>query len=89
MADKFYKQTITLESPAANALVITKSDSTVFTQATRYLYVGGAGNIKVDMVGAANTPIIFNGVAAGTILPLRVTKVYSANTTATNIVGLY
>lgn len=89
MADKFYRQASTLESPASYAFTITKSDSTVFDQPTRYVWVGGAGNIKVDMVGQANTPIIFSGITAGTMLPIRVTKVYSANTTATLIIGLY
>ncbi len=54
------------------------------------LYVGGAGNVKVDM-RFNGTGITFSGVVAGTVLPIQVTKVYSTanGTTATNIVALY
>lgn len=73
---------------AHRAAVITKSDSTIYPEPTRAIYVGGAGNIKVDMADGS-TAITFFSVPAGMILPIQVTRVYSADTTATNMVALY
>jgi hypothetical protein len=50
------------------------------------LYVGGAGNLEVIMKGG--TTVIFAGVLAGTVLPIGVSRVLAANTTATSIVAL-
>jgi len=51
------------------------------------LYVGGAGNLRVLTVGGDD--ITFAGVQAGTFLPVHVLRVFSTNTTATNIVALW
>ena len=65
---------------------ITPSDSTVLSPTTRALWVGGAGDVAVTFIdGSTGT---FQGVAAGTLLPCKVTKVMAA-TTATKILGLY
>lgn len=91
MADRFRTQSPTLESPAGYAFAVTKSDSTIFAQPTRSLYVGTGGNVKVMMFNKtnANTVLTFANVQSGTILPIRVQRVYSGNTTATSIIGLY
>lgn len=72
-----------VSAPAGGAFTITPSDSTIL-RATA-LYVGGAGNVSVEMEDTSE--VVFVGVAAGTILPLRVRRVKAA-TTATSIVGL-
>lgn len=72
---------------AHGAGAVTPSDSTALNP-TRGLYVGGAGNIKVDMA-MGGTAVTFVGVLAGSILPIQVVKVYSTDTTATSIVALY
>lgn len=51
------------------------------------LYVGGAGDVKVLMVGGDE--VTFTGVAAGTFMPALVLRVFSTGTTATNIVALW
>ena len=51
------------------------------------LFVGGAGAVKVTTI--AGTDVIFTGVVAGTVLPVRVKKVFSTGTTATNMVVMY
>jgi hypothetical protein len=71
---------------AYDASAVTPSDSTDLLP-TRGLYIGGAGNIKVDM--ALGNTVTFNGLLAGTVLPVQVVKVYSTDTTATDIVALY
>ena len=77
-----------LTSPADNAVAVTPSNSTDLTYATRAIYVGGAGNVVVTMVGGGSN-VTFTGVQAGSILPIRVTRVLSTGTTATSIVALY
>lgn len=70
-----------------NAVAITKSDTDTF-QATRGIYVGASGIVKADMANGGSA-IVFNGLAAGVIHYLSVTRIYSATTTATGIVALY
>jgi hypothetical protein len=57
------------------------------------LYVGGAGNVDVEMESGKRA--LFTGVAAGSFLPILVTKIYltdnapAKTTTATNIIALF
>lgn len=52
-----------------------------------YLYVGGTGNVSVITIGGDQ--ITFNGVPAGTTLPIQVLKLRSTGTTATLINALW
>ena len=87
MSDKFSNYHSGLESPAERAFAITGNDSTDLTVTPRAIYVGGAGNVKVTTLGGDT--VTFNGAVAGTIIPVRVTRVFSTGTTATNLIGLY
>ena len=51
------------------------------------LYVGGAGNIKVETVGGDE--VTFVGINTGTFLPVQVVKVFATGTSATNILALW
>ena len=59
---------------------VTPSDATVLS-GVRGLWVGGAGNLTVTTAGG---DVVLNGVPAGTLIPVKATKVKAA-TTATNI----
>lgn len=72
--------------PAYDMASVTPND-TGRIDPTRGLYIGGAGNVKVDT--AAGTTVTLNSAAAGSILPIRVRRVYNTGTTATNIIALY
>lgn len=72
------------QSTYGGAAAITKSDTTV--QSYSAIYVGGTGDVAV-LTEAGNT-VTFSAVPVGTILPIRVTKVLSAGTTATLLLGL-
>lgn len=74
--------------PAYGAESVTPHDSNGIAE-TRALYIGGAGDVKVDMANGDDTAITFSAVPAGTILPIRVIKVYDTDTDATNILALY
>lgn len=73
--------------PAHDAVAITPSDSVDLTAVTRGIYVGAAGNVKVDMLGSGT--VTFTSVQVGTVLPVRATRVYSTGTTATGLIALW
>lgn len=74
--------------PAKNAAAVTKSDATVFSVATRGIYVGTTGDVAVTMAETGSA-IVFTAVPAGVILPIAVTQVLSTDTTASDIVRLW
>lgn len=71
---------------ATSAQAVTTSDTVDLTNVSRALFVGGAGNVVVIMFDG--TTVTFTGVTAGTILPIRVSRVKATGTTATNMVAL-
>lgn len=86
MPDQFDKHVTALDSPAADAVAVTPSDSVNFTTNARALYVGNTGNVVLIPLGG--TAVTFANVAAGTIIPVRCSRVNATGTTATNIVRL-
>lgn len=86
MQDRYATYTPGLESPARDAFSVTPSDSDDLPEVTRALYVGGEGNVAASLASGAE--VIFEGVSAGTVLPLRVSKILQTGTTATAIIGL-
>jgi len=86
MADDFASHETSLMSPAQDATAITPSDSLALPRATRGLYVGGAGDLRVQMI--SGEVVTFTGVLAGAYYPLRVAQVMATGTTATALIGL-
>lgn len=85
MTDTFENLQSGLTAPASQAVAITPDNDDNLVFVTRAIYVGGAGNLSVLMrTGGAVT---FNNLPAGTLLPIRVSRVLESST-ATNIVGL-
>ena len=70
-------------SHPSQASSVTPNDTTVLTPGV--LYVGGAGDLTVETAGGDE--VTFTSVAAGTFLPILISKVKVA-TTATNILIL-
>lgn len=87
MADNFASFAPGLDSPFAGAFAVTPSDTADMAIASRGIYVGGAGNIKVDMVGVGT--VTFTAVPVGSTLNVRAKRIYATGTTATLLVGLY
>lgn len=72
---------------ATTAVVITPSDSTDLAIGfTRAIFVGGTGDLSVIMLDGQT--ITFPSVAAGSMLPLCVSRIRATGTTATNIIAL-
>jgi hypothetical protein len=106
--DTFEASNQELDSPARFAFEITPGAGDL-TVSTRGLYIGTSGNVFCRMSGYANNlasgaepfggqhaNIFFRNVVGGTILPIRVDKVWSVfegnsqkDTTAEDLVGLY
>jgi hypothetical protein len=87
MADRFPTRAGSVSAPAKHAFAVTPSDSTDLAQETRALYVGSSGNLAVIM--ASGETVTFAGVAAGSLLPIRVDRVKATGTTASDILGVY
>lgn len=86
MADRFENRD-NLAGPALHAAGVTPADGADMTISSRGLYVGGAGDLKVTMEGGET--VTFPGVVAGTLLPIRVRRVFATGTTATSILSLF
>ena len=86
MPDRFQNSSPSLSGPAAHGFAVTPNDSTTLAETTRALYVGSAGAVAVLMASGAS--VTFAGVAAGAMLPVRVTKVMATGTSATDLIGL-
>ena len=66
-----------------NVASVTPADATILK--TGYVFVGSTGTVKVRLV-QNKVDIIFNVLTAGSWIKLRIDKVYSTNTAATDIV---
>lgn len=69
-----------------SAKAITKSDTDTFERPVN-VYVGGAGDVVVIPAGG-QAAVTFTA-QAGSVLPVMVTAVKSASTTATGLVAIY
>lgn len=77
------------QNPFATFVVYSASPQTSNGNQGCFLYVGGAGNVKVTTIG--QDVVTFTAVPVGTVLPVQVVKVHSAasGTTATLINALW
>jgi len=75
--------------PASHLFLITPHDTNELANVTRGISFGTAGTLKVVTAGGEVVTIPSGSLAAGIIHPLRVKIVWSAGTTAADIVGYY
>ena len=87
MADTFVEYITGLTAPAEGGAAVTPNDSVDLTTSSRGIFVGNAGDLKVDMVNGDT--VTFTNLGAGVIHPIRAARVYSTGTTATSIVNVY
>lgn len=73
--------------PAVFGFIISPSDTDYLPFVPRAVYVGGSGTLAV--LTAGGDIVILVGTLVGTILPIRVIKVFATGTTASNLVGFY
>lgn len=85
--DSYSDHTSTLTAPARGALAVVPSDSTDLPQVSRAIYVGQAGDLSLVMADGGT--VSFGNVQAGSMLPLRASRVRGTGTTATGIVAVW
>lgn len=86
MTDLFSNMAPGLESPARNLSEITPSDTEDLAIFSRALNVAESGFVAVTTI-AGDEGRVF--LAAGSIFPLRVRRIWATGTTATGIACLY
>jgi hypothetical protein len=72
---------------AGGATALTLHDTNELAPYARALYIGGAGNLKVTT--ADGSVVTFNGLTAGSVLPVRTKIAWATGSTATNVVALW
>ena len=86
MADDYMGYENSLTSPAIGAADIMPSDSVALPKTTRAIYVGAAGNLRLQFM--SGEVVTLTGVQAGAIYPVRALLVLATGTTATGLVAL-
>lgn len=87
MSDNFADYSVGLGSPYVGAEAVVPSDTVSLSSVSRALYVGGAGDLS--LVFDDGTTAVLSAATAGSFLPVRVSRVNSTGTTATNVVSLF
>ncbi|MDP9121663.1 MAG: hypothetical protein M3O15_09920 [Acidobacteriota bacterium] len=85
--DAYHDYLSGLQSPALHAAAITPNDSADLATASRAIFVGNGGNLKITMQGGET--VTLNGVLAGTTLSLRISRVFATGTTCANLISLW
>jgi poly(3-hydroxybutyrate) depolymerase len=88
MTDPFKSHARSLTSPPEHAVAILPDDAGTLDVVTRALYVGTAGDLRVRMAGGGAAVTLVN-VAAGSLLPIRVDRVYATGTSAGGLLGFW
>ncbi len=86
MQDAFADHAVGLTAPASRAEVVTPSDTVDLGYATRALYIGQTGNVRV--LTASGDTVVFANLQGGVVYPFRVNRVFATGTTAADIIGL-
>lgn len=74
--------------PSRKQVAIVPNDTTdLLPLAIRVIYVGVGGNVAVQAADDSS-PLTYQNVPSGVILPVSPAKVFSAGTTADGLIGL-
>ena len=85
--DLFTQFTSGLQGPAEAGAAISPNDTQDLPYLTRAIYVGGDGDIRLTLQDGSE--ITFSAAVAGTVLPLRASRIWQSGTSATNLVALW
>ncbi len=85
--DRFADLPTTLVAPARDAVPVTPDDSADLSALPRALFVGQTGHVAATMAGGQT--VTFQNCQAGSILPVRVSRVMLTGTTAGGILALW
>ena len=76
-----------MTGPACASATVSPNDSTDLAIVTRAIYVGADGNLKVTLLDGSTPTFLL--LKAGTMLPLRVARVWATGTTSSGIIALW
>ena len=85
--DSFSAFPTTPISPARSASTVIPNDTGDLAHIRRALYIGQSGALSVELVDG--DVVTFEGVPAGSMLPIRAAKVRATGTTAAAILSLW
>lgn len=85
MADAFANFSTGLESPAVRIAAVIPSDTADLAEVSRAINVAESGTMHITTIDGTTATIF---VVAGIAFPIRATRIWSTNTTATNIIAL-
>ena len=86
MTDRFKSTSSGINGPANDGFIIAPDDGLDLNEITRAIFIGSGGDIS--LVTKNGTLLTFSGLGAGSLLPVRASRVHATGTTASNIVGL-
>lgn len=72
---------------ARNAALVTPNNDADLTAMTRAVFVGTGGDLEVVMAGGQT--VVLPSIPAGAFLPISVSRIRAAGTTATGIVAFW
>lgn len=85
--DSFSSHAPALDSPIQNGAQITPNDTSDLIAVSRAIFVGTGGDLSIVTVGGDT--LTFRSLAAGSLLPVRASRVLASNTTASDLLGLW
>ena len=85
--DFFAGTTNSLTSPAQSCFAITPADDQDLAQATKAIYIGQAGDVRLLALQDAEA-VTFLNVAAGSVLDVRARRILATGTSASDMIGL-
>lgn len=77
-----------IDGSVVNAVAVVPHDVNDLANVSKAIYVGVDGDVKVDLIGIGEE-IVFKNLASGIFYPIKATRIYNTDTTATNIVAVY
>lgn len=83
MSDPFENHALGLESPATLLAPATPDDANDLSQPSRAINVAQTGTVRVTTTGGSTATLT---IAAGITFPVRATRIWATDTTATGIV---
>lgn len=87
MTDRYAGTGVDLLGPADLAAAVTPSDTENLPIASKRLWIGSVGNVKLTTVGGST--VTYLAVPSGTYLLVRAQQVFATDTTAEDIIAEY
>jgi hypothetical protein len=81
------KRLILSGSKVENAFMATPSDVDDLPHVTTFIYIGGVGDLNVDLIGGST--LVMTGLGIGIWHPIVATKIYFTGTNCSDIICAY